>query len=225
MKTMKKKLPIIAFLIMITLLATSCKKDDAPSISRPTITYDSNNIEATFQQAGNSIPTIDWNGDTGTLQLVQSYTGGIPNLSFDTTTGIISWTKLLGEGHWVFDVVATNSAGSTTLEMSIDNTLQGTFTGIYNTSAYFQIIFSTDHSVIINADDSTNPTTATGTWTISNDDVVKINYTYDNTFSEFSLKGDLIRNNTSVVYSGNWYNGFDAIDVNQGGTFSVTLEE
>ncbi len=224
MKTMKTKLPIIAFLIMITLLASSCKKDDGPSVSRPTITYDSNDIEATFQQLGNTIPTIDWNGETGTLELIQSYSGGIPNLSFDTTTGIISWTKLLGEGYWVFDIVATNSAGSTTLEMSIDNTLQGTFTGIYNTSAYFQIIFSTDHSAIIHSDSITNPDVGTGTWTITNEDVVKINYSYDNGVS-YSLKGNLLRNTTSVVYSGDLYRGFDTVDANLIGTFNVILEE
>ena len=180
-------------------------------------------LKLQFYTAGNSIPTIDWNGDTGTLQLVQSYTGGIPNLSFDTTTGIISWTKLLGEGHWIFDIVTTNSAGSTTLEMAIDNTLQGTFTGTYvygGVQYFYEMEFFTDGTVEVRANNATSPVLSSGTWTINNNDEILVNYT-DPVGADYSTFGTLTQTNANAIYSGNWFSGHDAVVGNEEGTFSL----
>jgi len=223
MKTNVKTI-YLAVVTLLVLTLTSCGGDDSPTVKSPTIAYDNPDIEATFNQAGSTTPTIDWNNDTGTIELIESYTGGIPGLSISNASGKITWTKGLGEGMWIFDVEATNSAGTTIVEMSIDNTLQGTFTGTYDTTDFFQVVFAKDHTVIINANDAFIPDTATGTWSISNNNTILVNYIYDDGGSHYSLKGQLIRDGITPKYQGNWYYEYDAIETNLGGTIELDME-
>ena len=92
------------------------------------------------------------------------------NLNINENTGEITWTHALEESVHYFDIVATNSAGTTTIEMSIDNTLQGVFFGTYESpgSNYFRVDFNKDGTASVQPDNDYNPT-ATGTWTINND--------------------------------------------------------
>ncbi len=223
MKTNVKTIYLAVVTLLVVTLTSCGGNDDSPTAERPTIVYDNPDIEATFNQAGSTTPTINWNNNTGTIELIESYTGGIPGLSISNASGKITWSKDLGEGMWIFDVEATNSAGTTIVEMSIDNTLQGTFTGTYDTTDFFQVVFAKDHTVIINADNALNPYTATGTWSINNDDIILVNYTYEGG-GDYSLKGQLIRDGITPKYQGNWYFEYDAIETNLGGTIELDME-
>ena len=222
MKTNVKTI-YLAVVTLLVLTLTSCGGDDSPTVKSPTIAYDNPDIEATFNQAGRTTPTIDWNNDTGTIELIDSYSGGIPGLSISNASGKITWTKDLGEGIWIFDVEATNSGGITVVEMSIDNTLQGTFSYVNSAADYFRIQFYKDHTAIINNSDAGGSRTGTGTWSINNDDIILVNYTYESGW-DYSLKGQLIRNGIMPKFQGNWYYGHYAVEADIIDTIELDME-
>jgi len=127
MKTLKLKITLLA-LTMLTF--TNCSNDD--DITIPTIAYTNTIYEVTFFQEGNSdAPNLNWNGDQGSFSLVSS----IPGLTIDTTTGVLNWTKDLPIGIHTIQILATNSAGQTSSELTINNPLQGFFNGVINISS------------------------------------------------------------------------------------------
>lgn len=154
---------ILILLISSSLTILSCSSDD--SIEAPSVSYSS--IEATFFRAGNSdVPNIDWNGNIGTFALPNIFN---TNFSIDNTTGVLSWTKLLSPGIYNLPVKVTNSAGETTINVNLDNTLQGDFIGSYRLGFgidfYLSIKLNTDGSTILEANDEQNPSIGIGTWT------------------------------------------------------------
>jgi hypothetical protein len=220
---MKTQILKIAIVIVLITSIFSCKSDDSNPITLADINYTSNTIDATFFQPGNSIPTINWNGDVGTFALIESYTSGIESLTVNEITGEISLTHVLPEGIWIFDIEATNSAGITIIEMTIDNTLQGVFTGTYDTTHFFEFEFFKNGTINIEADDV--PYYASGTWTINNENIILVNYTYDIGGDEYSLKGLLHHSGASASYTGDYYWLYDAIPENISGVFDTSMDD
>lgn len=215
---------VISIFLLISIF--SCKNDD-DQISLASINFITNDIDATFFQPGNSMPTVNWNGEVGAFQLTDNYIDGISELAINETTGELSWTHLLEEGIWVFFVEATNSAGTTVVEMSIDNTLQGDFAGTYSSpnEHYFAMQFFKDGTVIVGADDFSNPSLATGTWQIDGANQIKVNYTYNVSGNELSTLGLLEHSGSGVSYSGTWFNNHDALPGNEGGLFDIQMAD
>lgn len=213
-------LQTVIALIISTLLISCGLTDDEEAVLAPSLTYSSTNASAIFFKEGNSQPpTITWNGNQGTIAL----SNNIEGLSINSTTGVINWNNQLKPGDYSFNVIATNSAGQTIVSFNLSNPLQGTFTGTYSGSSFFEFEFNSDGTIIVRANSESNPDVGSGTWQLNND-TLTADYTYDVGNDEYSLSGMLNQTNTKVVYTGNWYSGHGAEDGNEGGEFEVVLE-
>ncbi len=188
--------------------------------SAPTVTYSETNLSASFFEEGNSpAPTVNWGGTQGSFEITQNIEG----LSVNSTNGIVSWTAILSPGMHEFDVLASNSSGQVSVPMTIDNAFEGTFTGTYSGSSFFELEFSADGTLIIRANSETEPDTGSGTW-ILEDDVVTANYTYDEVGDEYSISANLTQTASEAALNGNWYVGHDNTDGSPGGTVEVILQ-
>jgi len=195
MKIIKITIIVLATIIFFN----SCNSDDdATVIQTPSVTYSEMNINATFFQEGNSsAPTINWNGNQGTF----SVTNTIIGLTINPTTGVLNWTKLLPNGTHSIEVVATNSVGQTTVNLTLNNPFQGIFTGTYNTTqVFFEIEFNIDGTMLVRINDEINPDIGTGTYTISNNTVLG-----DGTFTSqiFSISSIVIQSTSVASLTGN----------------------
>lgn len=205
------------------MVVTACFEDGFDPTNepdKPTITYDATTLETPFYTAGNSgAPNIDWNGEQGSLSLTNS----VEELDINTTTGVLNWSKLLAPGKHDIQVIASNSAGQTVVNMTLINQFQGVFTGTYSGSSFFELEFNEDGSLIVRANTPTDPDLASGTWTL-NEDTIVANYTYEETMEQYSLKGTLSITNSDVTLSGNWFFEFDADPDKIGNTFETVLQ-
>ncbi len=131
---------LLSFLaVFLLVFSTGCEQVDeliAGLGSAPTVSYSSTSIAAEFYTPGTSpTPSIDWNGDQGTIALGTTVEG----LTINSTTGKLSWTKLLPPGTHEVDVIVSNSEGQVVVPVTIVNPLSGTFTGNYDGSSYFAL--------------------------------------------------------------------------------------
>lgn len=213
--------PLKLICLLFFLLSLSCSSDDdatTASINAPTVSYTNTTLDATFFQNGNSTaPTIAWNGNQGSFSTATSITG----LTINTTTGVLNWTKNLPIGTHNLQVIASNNAGQTIINITINNLFQGVFTGTYSGSVFYEFEFNSDGSLLVRANDSNNPSTASGAWTRNGSNIIT-NYTYDDVGLEYSTSGTLTIG-TTAVYAGEYFNGFGTVSGNEDGTFVVTL--
>ena len=186
-------------LIVSALLISCGLTDDDEAVLAPSLTYSSTNVTATFFEEGNSsAPTINWNGNQGTISL----NSNIEGLSINSTTGVLNWNKLLQPGDYSVEILASNSAGQTTVNYTLNNPPQGTFTGTYSGLFFFELHFNIDGTMELAVDDPNNPTTGTGTWQLI-DSILIVDYIYDNSpNAEFSVSGTITQTSTQAVYSG-----------------------
>ena len=213
-------LQTVTALIISTLLISCGLTDDDEVVLAPSLTYPSTNLSAIFFEEGNSqAPTLTWNGNQGTISIANSIEG----LSINSTTGVLNWEKQLQPGDFTFDVIATNSAGQTTVNFNLSNSLEGTFTGTYSGSSFFEFEFNSDGTLIVGANNEDDPDVGSGTWQLNNG-TLTADYTYDVGNDDYSLSGTLNQTNTQVVYTGNWYSGHGAEEDNEAGEFEVVLE-
>ena len=214
MKTTK-----IILLFALTLIMSCSNEDDSPTISSPSVTYASTNLEALFSQIGNSAaPNVNWNGNQGSFSLASTTEG----LNINSTSGVINWTKMLPIGNHNVQVIATNSSGQTTINLTINNPFQGEFIGDYDSFNYFSLDFNSNGTINIKANDESNPSLASGTWALTGNNIL-INYSYDNG-DDYSLNGTLSQTPTQASLSGDWFYDFDAVPANQSGIYSVSLQ-
>lgn len=221
MKELKTIAQGLFILFLSTALITSCSSDDdGNTASNPSVTYSTTTFNATFFTSGSSgAPSVNWQGNQGSFSLASPLAG----LTINSTTGVLNWTKDLPLGTHNVQVVATNSNGQTTVNITINNPLQGTFTGTYGGSQFFEFEFNADGTCTLKANDELNPDLGTGTWTRT-DNTIVVDYNYDD-FPDFdySLSGTLTIG-ANAVYSGNWYSGYGAVSGNEGGPFEMTLD-
>lgn len=216
---------LIVLFISATFFTACSDSDDTPTINVPVVTYADTNLNVIFFNAGSSsVPTVNWGGNEGAFALATTVAG----LSIDETTGTISWTKDLPIGTHNVDVVATNSAGPTTVELTINNPFQGSFSGTFSYTSSsdlydFDILFNSDNTAVITQYDSAGSSyDSDGTWTMSGS-TINIDYTSSQSMNDFSFSG-MLTTGTVAEYNGEWFFEHGSEAGNEGGTFGVTLQ-
>ena len=207
-------------LSLFFLTALGCEQIDdltGGGVDKPSVAYSSTTFTADFYTAGSSpAPSLDWNGEQGSITLGTSLTG----LSVNSTTGKLEWTKLLPPGTHQVDVVVSNSEGQVVVPVTIDNPLRGTFDGTYDGTYNFKLEILPDGTITLFADGEE----ANGTWAIDNGQFTAY-YTYDNYPDlDYSLLADIDQTNSGVTISGNYYNGQYAPGDDPVDVFEVSLE-
>ena len=162
MKTLLLKSKTI-ILVLTFLTFTFCSSDD--DILAPSVTYSTTVFDATFFQEGNSdAPNLNWNGNQGSFSLATPILG----LKVDSTTGTLNWTDELPIGSHAIQVLATNSAGQTSSNVTINNPFQGAFRGTLELNskdnAILELEFNADNTFIYGINNGTELQTGTGTW-------------------------------------------------------------
>ncbi len=217
--------PSLSFLLFALLLLTAlgCKQIDdltGGGVDKPSVTYSTTNFEADFYQAGSSsAPSLDWNGEQGSVSLGTTITG----LSVNSTTGKLEWTKLLPPGTHDVDVVVSNSEGQVVVPVTIKNPLKGAFEGVYDGSTYFAFDLKADGTMTLEANSKTSPSEGSGTWELIGDEIRAI-YTYTGETAPNSFKGPISQTSSQVTISGDWYWGDSFADAQRGGTFETELQ-
>lgn len=194
-------LNILFALLLITTLGCDQIDDLAGGgVDKPSVTYSSTTFTADFFQGGSSAsPSIDWNGEQGTVTLGTTLTG----LSVNSTTGRLEWDKTLPPGTHDMEVVVANSEGQVVVPVTIENPLMGTFEGTYAQSYPYVLEINQDGSLTVLADGET----ASGSWKINNGEVIAY-YIYDNYPDlDYSLRADIEQTNAEATVTGEYYNG------------------
>jgi len=207
---------VILVLILVTTIA--CGKDDPlPEVNIPTVSYASPSMEAQFFKEGQSTaPTVNWNNNQGLFSLATAIEG----LTINASTGVLNWTKALPEGEHAVEVIAKNSAGQTSISLTLKNALQGQFIGVFDSVEIFKVKLIADGSIeVIAGNDDSN--LATGTWSVDGNSV-KADYSYSH--GDWSFKGTLTQTESKVTLIGDYYSGHGIIPANISGDFNVVLE-
>ncbi len=168
--TIKKQSKFINLLALIFLVTTfSCSSDDdgaVVQISAPTIELSNTNLITNFFTEGETdIPIVNWNGNTGIFSLASNISG----VSVDVNTGMVSWSKSLSLDLNSIELIATNSAGQASINITIDNQFSGNFDGAFNsdptsivTTIPFEMNFNSDGTMV-----AIGTSEAPGIWTMS----------------------------------------------------------
>ncbi|MBQ4819042.1 hypothetical protein [Aquimarina sp. MMG016] len=210
MKTLKKNLGLFVVVFFIA-LTFACSTDDGLSIATPSVTFKTTNYDSDFFEEGSTeIPTILWNGDLGTLRLGNN----IPGITLDASSGVINWSKALPLGMNNVELIATNSQGSSTTVITIENKFEGTFIGAYNSdpnstvvSANFAMVFEDDFMMTAYDGGLDGTPTTEGNWTRIGNTITSV-YTYNDT-SFITVEVDVTHNETEAIINGQWYRGSD----------------
>ncbi len=220
---MIKSIYVILIAGLITFGSCSLLDDDDP-VQPPSVTYSETTLHATFFQAGKSLaPEINWNGNQGSFSLSTPVSG----LSVNTTTGVLNWTKDLPLGTHDVEIVVANNTGQKIVNITLNNPLQGIFTGTITTTTSpglpFELEFYPDGN--LSGFFVRDEISFTGTWTRSGS-TIQVNYTYDDespslSGNQVSLKG-IIEIGIQPVYTGEWHHGHNQAS-DPRGSFEVTL--
>ncbi|MET2986407.1 hypothetical protein [Aureibaculum conchae] len=193
------------FALALIFLVFSCSSDDP--ISEPTIAIANTNLTTSFFTEGEvETPTVQWNGDNGTFSLGSNITG----TSIDANTGVISWDKSLPIGTNTIEIIATNSAGQTSINVIVENEFSGNFEGGYNSNPN-STEMNNDFEMNFNADGTMNvldggSSEGIGTWTASGDIITSV-YSYNGGSSYFTVVTDLVYSETEADITGFWSSG------------------
>jgi len=206
MKLLKQLKLTKFFAIAVIFAVFACSSDDDPVLA-PTVTLDNADLTATFFTEGQvEVPTVEWNGNVGTFSLESNITG----TSVDTNTGVISWDKSLPLGMNTIQLKASNSAGYTSINVTVENEFSGNFDGNYNsdpnstdTTNSFEMNFNADGTMMAIDGGSSE---ATGTWSISGNTITSV-YSYNSGSSYFTVVTDLLHSETAADITGFWSSG------------------
>ncbi|MGB3801405.1 MAG: hypothetical protein WA952_16425 [Lewinella sp.] len=199
------KSQLFYFFFALTVIFTqACDEIDNLSggASAPEVTYASTTYEADFFEAGSSsTPTINWNGDQGTVSLGSNITG----LSVNSTTGQLQWTKMLPPGTHNVEVVLSNSEGQVVVPVVIENPLRGRFEGKYDDDVYYVLIFDGAGNLAVEANRENNPDLANGTYEVTSDGSLTGTYIYDfDPDSEVNILGEFNQMGSKAELTGTW---------------------
>jgi len=215
-----KSLKILTLISSLSFILLGCSnEDDNISITSPEISYSQTQLTTTFlSEESSSAPNINWNGEQGNLSIVPQIDG----LSINGNSGVLSWSRFLKPGNYNFQVIASNSAGQKTIDITLENEFEGTFTGTYDNVQFFEFEFFRNGEVGVRANSETSPDIAVGTWEFR-DEGLYATYSYQGDSNIFSTLGDLTVTSTQATYNGNWYFGEEAEASNGEGTFELSL--
>ncbi|MCP4120384.1 MAG: hypothetical protein GY751_01375 [Bacteroidetes bacterium] len=177
-------------------------------------TYSFNSYSIGFYNSGmTGVAQIDWNGETGTFGLSQSYAG----VSVDNTNGMVSWNGDLPIGTTSVRIIATNSDGFATKDIELDHPFSGEFIGSYNYDPMsttvigdnFTLDFKVDGTLLVK--DFT--TDGSGTWEFVSTNTISGAYDYG--YGPIYITGTIVYSESQTPYvEGLW--GNDPNDINSG---------
>lgn len=217
---MHSRLLLFPTFVLLVVAMGGCDSVDRLSTSEPTVSYASTTLDADFYRPGSSgTPTIDWNGAQGTISLGSSVEG----LSINSTTGQLTWTKLLPPGTHEVEVVVGNSEGQVAVPITIENPLSGLFEGTYSGSAYYALDVEADGTVAVHANSSTNPVEGAGTWEVV-DGLYVFDYVYEETDEAYHVIAEVEQTGAAATVEGEWYVGAYPSEGNAGGSVSVSMD-
>jgi hypothetical protein len=211
---------ILFALLLISSLGCEQVDDITGGADTPSVTYPATTLDADFYKPGSSAaPTINWNGDQGSISLASTLDG----LSINSTTGQLQWTKMLPPGTHRVDVVVSNSEGQVVVPMTLQNPLSGTFTGTYDNFNFFSFDLLQDGSIRLRADDENDPATGSGTWTYENGKVRAV-YAYEGGTNEPAFEATLDQTAAAATLIGDWYYDDSFTNDKRGGTVETEME-
>lgn len=214
---------LATFAIALAFTSIACSDDPAePTVEAPTLSFAATSLTTPFLTAGSTAaPTVEWNGETGTFSLAAAVQG----VTIDASTGVVSWDPSLPIGVNTVDVVATNSAGASTVSLMIESEFQGMFVGGYNfdpssqtTTNDFEMTFNADGTMSVLDGSSAGD----GTWTLAGTTVTSV-YSYDGGTSFFTVEGDVTHDATGATLEGFWYEGDTATSGSESGYVNVAM--
>jgi len=220
MRTYRHLLGILSLLLPLALVGPGCDALEELSDGAPTVSYPETTIDAEFYREGSSsAPSIDWNGAQGTISLGTDVEG----LDVNSTTGRLTWTKLLPPGTHDVEVVVSNAGGQVVVPLTIENPLSGSFEGTYSGGSYFALDVEGDGTVAVRANSESDPTRGEGTWSVEGGSYV-FEYVYPETAEEYYVVADLEQTTAAATLEGDWFFGTYTPGDSPGGTVSVSIE-
>ena len=146
-------------------------------------------------------PTIDWNGDQGTVSLGSAIDG----VSVNATTGQVRWTKTLPAGTHEVEVILSNAEGQVVVPIVIENPLQGRFEGVYDDAIYYAHIFKTDGTVDVEVDNPDNRYEGNGTYELLPNGTISAEYEYEHDPGRpIQITGEFDQSGSEAVLKGDW---------------------
>jgi len=136
------------------MVLASCSKTENQYNLAPEISYNSE-LSATFFTEGNSsVPNVNWNGSVGQFGLKKA----VKEVSIDSDTGVISWSKKLSLGNNPITLLVFNNGGITSVEINLENEFEGKFMGTHGFSdpKQVEIDFKSDGTSSLIYDGSTS---------------------------------------------------------------------
>lgn len=216
---------IIAFgAVLIGCKNDNSKVDKSSESFMPNIFYKEDTIRTQFLEKGMSAkPEIDWNGKVGKISLISKIKG----VSINSSTGQITWDNDLIKGNQDLKVIAKNTIGSDTVNLNIDHSLKGVFTGNYQwdgKSYFYEMEFQPEGTMRVSSDSPRSTNTGFGTWEIDSLDRLVVNYKYP-TGEKSSTLGKIILVNDKIAYKGIWFDELGVLPENRGETFELLLSQ
>ena len=215
-----RRFPLLLLTYALTLTACDEAADLLSTTDEPEATYSETVLQATFFKPGRSAtPSVSWNGDQGTISLADEPRG----VTVNATTGRISWDQTLPPGTHDFDVIVANGKGNVVIPITIENPLQGTFTGTFDNAHYFSFDLHTDGTIDLRAEDPSDPVKGSGTWKFDNGKVRAV-YVYEGGSTQPAFQATLAQSGTAATLTGDWYYDDSFTSRELGGTIEAELE-
>lgn len=226
MKTLKKGISML--LIALTISACSSDDDKAATQDFLTISFEDPAFEAEFYQSG-STDIVNVTSSLGEPSIVLSDDTDV-TISYNEMTGQVEWTNLLPLGINNVTLIATADDGTkASVDITIENILQGNFSGGYNFNADSTVITSSDYAMSFNRDGTMTINDegqiGSGTWA-SNGNQILFTITYNaNPDNHYTFNGTIVHNEIEVSLSGLWYKGETVNAEMVEGYYNVNFQE
>lgn len=209
--------------VMAVLVFTACNKDDeAPAPVGPQISYEQTKFTVPFfTQEHSDVPTLQWNGEVGSLSL----SSAVPGIQLNEDNGVLTFKKALPLGQHTVTVIATNAVGQDAVSFEIDNAFQGSFTGGYNNNPASEVVagnlkldFADDGAALL----TNNGVSAPGTW-IEEGDTITAVYSINNGASYVTIEGTVTHNSLAANFRGYYYQGQQVVPGMEKGLIKVQM--
>ena len=217
-----KALNVILFIAGFAFMACNKDKDEAPVPVGPQISYEQTKFTVPFFTLEHSdVPTLQWNGEIGSLSL----SSAVPGIQLNEDNGVLTFKKALPLGQHTVTVIATNSVGQDAVTFEIDNAFQGSVTGGYNNNPASEVVignlkldFADDGAALL----TNNGVSAPGTWTQEEDTITAV-YSINNGASYVTIQGTLTHNSLAANFRGYYYQGQQVVPGMEKGLIKVQM--
>ena len=190
----------------------------------PEVTFPQTEARTTLLVSGAfPAPNVDWSGAPGTFSLAAP----VPGVSVDEATGVVRWERPLPLGTSAVNVVAANPEGQVSVALSIDNRMNGRFTGGYSTDPAveeqenaFEVTFCDDGRLSV-LDEGVSP--GTGDWTRDGATLTG-SYTYGGALV-YSVELELTQAPGTASLEGSWFDSVEPMPETERGYVGLEVDE